>query len=40
MAATNVVKKTSKTKAAKNGRSDPAKKGKPVYQRILLKLSG
>src|SRR5271170_2054556 len=40
MAATTATKKTSKSKSAKNAKLEPAKNGKPVYQRILLKLSG
>jgi uridylate kinase len=40
MAATKSPKKTSKTKAAKNGKAELTKNGKPVYQRVLLKLSG
>jgi uridylate kinase len=39
MAATITLKKT-KGKISKAGKSDAAKKAKPVYQRILLKLSG
>ncbi|MGA2420586.1 MAG: hypothetical protein ABSG69_10910, partial [Candidatus Acidiferrum sp.] len=40
MAATTAAKRTSKSKPAKNGKLEPPKKSKPVYQRILLKLSG
>ncbi len=40
MAATNATKKSPKSKPAKIGKAEPAKSAKPVYQRILLKLSG
>jgi uridylate kinase len=40
MAATKPSKKSSKPKAAKNGKGDAAKNDQPVYHRILLKLSG
>src|SRR5271167_3048498 len=40
MASTKSPKKTSKSKNAKNGKAELTKNGKPVYQRILLKLSG
>src|SRR5271170_5414009 len=40
MAATKSPKKTSKPKSAKNGKAELTKNGKPVYQRVLLKLSG